>query len=73
MSMRSIIKKAQVQLEGHDVNNFSDTGSVGSQKKRSRAIPQSARLVQIDGIARAVEVTCGCGEVHLIELDFEDK
>ncbi len=73
MSMRSIIKKAQIQLEGHNVNNFSDTGAVGNSSTRKRTIPKSARLVEIDGAPRAVEVTCSCGEVHLIELEFEEK
>ncbi|MFT5081670.1 MAG: hypothetical protein ACI84E_002337, partial [Planctomycetota bacterium] len=31
MTIRSIIKKSQVQLEGHDVNNFSDMGASGSR------------------------------------------
>ncbi len=73
MSMRSIIKAAHIQLEGHDVNNFSDKGSAASAVKRARAIPKSARLVQIDGVAKAVEVTCSCGEVHMVELDFEEN
>ena len=73
MSMRSIIKAAQVQLEGHDVNNFSDTGAASAPAKRARAVQKSARLIEIGGVARAVEVTCACGEVHLIELEFEEK
>ncbi|MFT4710118.1 MAG: hypothetical protein ACI9D0_000884 [Bacteroidia bacterium] len=73
MSMRSIIKAAQVQLEGHDVNMISDVGSAASAGKRARAIPKSARLIEIAGVPRAVEVTCSCGEVHLVELDFEEK
>ena len=73
MSMRSIIKASQVKLEGHDVNNFSDPGGVAAAEKRARAIPKTARLIQIDGVARAVEVTCTCGEVHLVELEFEEK
>ena len=73
MSMRSIIKSAQVQLEGHEVNNFSDQGSATSGVKRARAVPKSARLFEIGGVAKAVEVTCSCGEVHVVELDFEEK
>jgi len=69
--MHSIIKAAQVKLEGHDVNNFTDSGSIGTAPKR--ALQKSARLVHVDGVARAVEVSCSCGDVHLIELDFEEN
>lgn len=71
--MHSIIKKAQVELEGHDVNNFSAPGAVGVHPKRNRATSKSARLVQVDGAPCAVEVTCSCGEVHIVELDFEQN
>lgn len=32
---------------------------------------KEARLVQIDGEARAIEITCACGEKTVVELVFD--
>jgi hypothetical protein len=32
---------------------------------------KTARLVEVDGRVRAIEVTCACGETTLVELAFE--
>lgn len=29
-----------------------------------------ARLVEVDGVVRAIECTCSCGETTLIELEY---
>ncbi len=34
-------------------------------------IQKGARLVHVDGRLHAIEVTCSCGEVMLIEIDYE--
>ena len=36
------------------------------------APPQKGvRLVQVDGRVQAIEVTCACGEVMVIEIEYE--
>lgn len=69
--MRSIIKRSQVQLDE-------------AAAPRTRARPPSAaapapnhmplvRLVQVDEATQAIEFTCPCGEVSLIEIQSEKK
>lgn len=31
---------------------------------------KAARVVRIDGEARAIEITCSCGETTLVELEY---
>ncbi|MEW6073166.1 MAG: hypothetical protein AB1726_11330 [Planctomycetota bacterium] len=33
---------------------------------------KGVRLVQADGRVQAIEVTCACGEVMVIEIEYED-
>lgn len=40
---------------------------------RPRRCAKSVRLVEDAGVPRAIEVTCSCGEVTLVELAFERK
>jgi hypothetical protein len=38
-----------------------------------RAVPaQGVRLLRAEGVVRAIEVTCACGEVTVIELSYDD-
>lgn len=74
--MRSVIKRDQVQL---------DEGGARSARKRTApvesptggAAPCAAtprvRLVQVDAHTQAIEFTCPCGEVSLIEIRSEKK
>jgi len=39
-------------------------------RERPRA-RKSARLVEVDGQVRAIEVSCSCGETILVELSIE--
>ena len=32
---------------------------------------QAARLLRAGGVVRAIEVTCACGEVTVLELEFD--
>lgn len=34
---------------------------------------RAARLVEVDGAVRAVEITCTCGETTLVEFTFDEK
>jgi hypothetical protein len=63
---RNIIKRAQVQLAEVELQrpqNLTDTTPHRVTKKR-------AVLVEDDGKPMAIEVTCSCGEVTLIELEL---
>ena len=68
--MHSIIKKSQVQYEGHQVRglaNLAGSGSAGCDTERS------LRLVEVSGVASAIEVRCSCGDIFMIELEYEEK
>ena len=58
-----IIKHNLVRLEGS-----CPLKPGAKERPRTR---KSARLVEIDGEARAIEVACPCGETILIELRFD--
>lgn len=60
-----VIKKDRVQIEGRAEPRSLATreGSVGRHAK-------SAVLVEHEGVVRAIEVTCACGEKTLIELAY---
>jgi hypothetical protein len=58
--MQSIIKKAQL-------------ASPGAQRPPSKGAEPCApgvRLLSSDGLVHALEITCSCGEVALVELDY---
>lgn len=62
----NIIKRAQMQLANVEVQrppNIAEAGVHRVTKKR-------AVLVEDEGRPIAIEVTCSCGEVTLVELEF---
>jgi hypothetical protein len=72
--VRSVIKRDQVQLD--------ETGARSARKRSPAAEPPAAgpctsaprvRLVQVDSHTQAIEFTCPCGEVSLIEVRSEKK
>lgn len=63
---KNIIKRAQVEIAEVEVQrppNSAETGAHRVTKKR-------AVLVEDEGRPIAVEVTCSCGEVTLVELEL---
>ncbi len=61
----SIIKRDCINL---DPTRQSSSASAPSKKHvRERA----ARLLRVDGVVRAIQVTCACGEEIVLELEFE--
>lgn len=58
--MQSIIKKAEL--------------AAAPARKPSPARPQGCepgvRLLRAGGVVHAIEITCSCGEVALVELDY---
>ncbi len=72
--MRQIIKKrrtmspAEAALSGgpESVQPEVDHGEHASILR-----PPGARLVHVDGKVQAIEVTCRCGEVSVLEIEYE--
>lgn len=59
--MSSVIKSGRVRLEAAPRR---PRGEVSCEK--------SARLVHVDGTARAIEIRCSCGELTLVELTYPE-
>ena len=62
--MHGIVKKQFVQLDG-PVAAHGPRASTASQRCSS-----SVRLLRIEGVVRALEVTCTCGETTVVELEY---
>lgn len=62
---QGIIKRDRVVLPG----------GTAPSPLRSSATPckKSVRTLLHDGLARALEITCSCGETTLVELEIEEK
>jgi hypothetical protein len=56
-----IIKKSRVKLDEHPEQRCAS----------AREARKSARLLEEEGLVRAVEVTCRCGEKTVIELEYD--
>jgi hypothetical protein len=70
--MRSVIKKEHVRLaEGPPPTEHPDVRPDGSQPARCAPVP-GVRLVRLDGRVQAIEVTCRCGEVTVLDLEYGD-
>ncbi len=65
---RGIIKRDRVRLEGHAV-----AAEHSARAPSSAATVQRVRLLQLDEHTQAIEFTCPCGEVSLIEIQREKK
>lgn len=70
---RSVIKRNQVRVDGEarprpraDEQNVAHDGIPG-------AGAASVRLLRLDENTQALELTCSCGEVSLIEIRTEKK
>ena len=76
--MKSVIKRQCVRLEeaGDEARTRRGPARPAGAGAAS-AVPADAegtalRLIRVDGQVRAIEVTCACGDVSVIELDYED-
>lgn len=45
----------------------------GAGESSTPRAPRGVKLVRADGRVRAIEVTCHCGEVSILELDYDDS
>jgi hypothetical protein len=63
---KNIIKRAQVELAEVELQRPPNSAEAGAHRiTKKRAI-----LVEDEGRPIAVEVTCSCGEVTLVELEL---
>ncbi len=63
--MSSIIKNHLVRLGGDP--------STPAPARASCSPAKEVRLLRADGTVRAIELRCSCGEVTVLELEFEPK
>lgn len=62
--MQSIVKKQFVQVDSNAVGAPPRPGAVSTRCKKS------VRLLRIESIVQAIEVTCACGEITVVELEY---
>lgn len=63
--MRDVIKKERVRVGESEGPSTPGGGA-------SHAPVPGVRLVRLEGRVHAIEVTCRCGEVSLLEIEYED-
>ena len=67
---RGVIKREQVRVDEHEAR----TGRAATQERTGACAAQPrVRLLQLDEHTQAIEFTCPCGEVSLIEIQCEKK
>lgn len=70
--MKQVIKRDHVR-EGERAEGAGDTSSRMACTPRARAAhAPGVNLVRIDGRVQAIEVTCRCGDVSVLEVDYEE-
>ena len=68
----------------HDLDGFRNTGGsitlnweLGSVPRRgtsaSSAPTPGIRLMRLDGRVHSIELTCGCGEVSILEIEYDES
>ena len=74
--MREIIKRERVlratasgsQSRGEHAPGLAKAaGSLGQAEQ-----PRAARLIRVEGRARAIEVTCRCGCKSIVEIEYDE-
>lgn len=67
---RGVIKRDQVRVDGHAAHSAAH--AQGERAAPAASAPVSrARLLRLDEHTQAIEFTCPCGEVSLIEIHSE--
>jgi len=62
--MHSIVKKQFVQVDSNPVGVAPRPGASAARCKKS------VRLLRVESVVQAIEVTCSCGETTLVELEY---
>lgn len=63
--IQPVIKRDAVRVTAHDTPRAPLPARAGEPPHVKRA-----RLLRVDGVVRALEVTCACGETTLVELEY---
>lgn len=63
--MRSIIKKSQTRPAA-----AVPAAQPGGAARPARGCEERLRLLRADGLVHAIEVTCACGSVTVVELEY---
>lgn len=68
--MQSIVKKQFVQVEGGAV--VTPAGALPRPASRPAAprCEKSVRSISVEGVVRALELVCSCGETTVVELEY---
>ena len=62
--MRKVIKKDHVRLDGVDEHRAA-TGCRATERVAG------VRLIHLDGRVHSIELTCRCGEVSILEIEYD--
>jgi hypothetical protein len=65
----SIIKHDRVRLDVAGAACNEPNGTAPTAQARQR-VPKGVRLLERDGRVHSIELTCACGEVSVIELEY---
>ena len=68
LPMKQVIKKERVEVGCADEEAARRPASAPAQRA---ARAPGVHLVRIDGRVQAIEVTCRCGDVSVLEVDYE--
>ena len=74
--MRHVIKREQVQVEGTRAAARAARPAktpappAADHVAHTDALRVRVRTLRVEGRVRAIEVTCACGEVSLVELEY---
>ena len=67
--MQPILKKQFVQLDG-DPSPALPRGQAGAGHGRCR---KTVRLLRVEEIVHALELTCSCGEITVVQLEYPQE
>jgi hypothetical protein len=62
--MQAIVKKQFVQVEGAEV------GAAPRPNAAAQRCKKNVRLLRVEAVVHAIEVTCSCGESTVVELEY---
>ena len=65
--MQTILKKQFVQVDALAPGVVARPGAAAP-----RSCEKSVALLRVEGVVRALELSCSCGEKTVVELDYPD-
>lgn len=70
--MKSVIKKQNVQTAPPGPSRKQPPEVAAASSSKESCPPPGVRLVRLDGRVSAIELTCRCGDVSVLELEYDD-